>query len=413
MGRSRREPSDDLTSAARSRVPSRPPQPAPLSGPDPVLVLQRLAGNAVVSRLLEDQEQSWANPSSVPAGEPSLVATIYFRTKEWATDGQDEAVLGQVARAYAPWAMRNAVNSGGERGLDGRVVGYADPRASVKPDNPTLSAERADVVARRLTHHLMEETHGLIERDFDIEKVAGGVAPADPDLVGGGPENLTPLGRLRRAEIYLAGQAMALESEQQREEPPVIEPVKREDGWERWIPYIEQGETRIIQGVATQIYGYLTYRGQMIRDTLENTGRIVPEIKLGPNKLKSRDLNYGKDGGTLPFKPVKPPWWDGRTSGYASQALGRRALDPHAVKRQTMIAKSLMLVSDMRRLNELIDQTVNDASTAYPLFMAELRKDEPDVAKLREYAAPIQHLMFVWDALKDNSIEVLQLTEDK
>ena len=113
----------------------------------------------------------------------------------------------------------------------------------------------------------------------------------------------------------------------------------------------------------------------------------------------------------MPFKPVKPPWWDSRTSGYPAEPLGRRALDPNAVKRQHLIDKSLMLVADMRRLNDLMDQTIGDESKAYLLFMNELRKDEPDVAKLKEYAVPIEHLMFIWDALKTDSIEVQTLTE--
>jgi outer membrane protein OmpA-like peptidoglycan-associated protein len=368
-------------------------------------------GNRALARLLTDQEQSWANPSHAPAGSPALVGTIYFRTKEWSTDAQDEAVLRQLAKAYARWAMRNRVNSGGERGLRGRVVGYADPRPSVEPDNTTLSAERADIVARRLTRHLIAETHGLTEADFDIEKENGGVAPADPDLTDG-PESLTPLGRLRRAEIYLDGQAAEPEPDQPELPPPAVEAVKHDDGWERWIPYIQQGDMRTINGVALQILAYQAYRGKFIKDVLKYTGTIPLEPKLAGQKMKLGPIfSYGKHGGTLPFQPVKPPDWDSRTSGYPSPPLGRRALDPDAVKRQHLIDQSLMLVGDQRRLSAMIDQTVGDGSSAYILFMEELRKDEPDVAKLREYAVPIQHLLFVFDAVKTSSIEVAQLTD--
>src|SRR2546430_5093808 len=130
----RRERADETETAAASPATNRPVRPG--SGADAVLALQAMAGNAAVTRLLEDQEQSWANPSRAPAGAPALVGTIYFKTKERSADAEDEAVLGQLGRAYAPWAMRNAVNSGAERGLRGQVVGEADPRASVEPDNP-------------------------------------------------------------------------------------------------------------------------------------------------------------------------------------------------------------------------------------------------------------------------------------
>ena len=404
-----RQRSDEVEPSVSAPAPSGPARAAPVSGPDAVLALQQSGGNAAVARMFDDQEQSWANPSRAPAGAPALVGTIYFRTKDRATDAQDEAVLSLLAKAYAPWAMRNAVNSGAERGLQGQVIGYADPRPSVEPDNATLSADRADIVARRLTRELIGATHGLIEGDFDLKREAGGVAQADSELASG-PENLTPLGRLRRAEIYLAGQAIEPEPAE-HEEPPEIKVVPPDDGWERWIPLMEQGEVGITQGVAGQIYSYLAYRGSLIRESLTNTGRVPLKVKAGPFKKKI-EFHYGDGGGTLPFKPVKPPWWDARTSGHPVSALGRRALDPQAVKRQAVIEKSLLMVSDMRRLNELIDQTVGDESKAYLLFMTELRKDQPDVAKLKEYAVPIQHLMFVWDALKAESVEVMTLSDN-
>jgi hypothetical protein len=71
-----------------------------------------------------------------------------------------------------------------------------------------------------------------------------------------------------------------------------------------------------------------------------------------------------------------------------------------------------MMIADMRRVNEYIDATVTHSTSAYVLFMAELRKDDPDVAKLREYAVPIEELMFIWDATLAASIEVGQLARD-
>jgi hypothetical protein len=65
----------------------------------------------------DDQEQSWANPSISLSTEPVLVATIYFRTKEFSLDAKDKAVLLQLAKAYAPWAKSRAGASGPDRRL--------------------------------------------------------------------------------------------------------------------------------------------------------------------------------------------------------------------------------------------------------------------------------------------------------
>jgi hypothetical protein len=164
--------------------------------------------------------------------------------------------------------------------------------------------------------------------------------------------------------------------------------------------------------VAGQMYSYLTNRGGFIRGVLDNTGRIpLPDVKLGASKFKTGTITYGNHGGTLPFTPVKPQWWDGRTTEHPRAGLGRRALDPEAVRRERVIEKSLMMVADMRRLNELMDRTIGNDSTAYPMFMIELRKDQPDEAKLREYAVTIQQFMFVFDAVKEESKDVLVLTD--
>ncbi|HEX5618651.1 MAG TPA: hypothetical protein VFX51_09535 [Solirubrobacteraceae bacterium] len=411
------------------------PRPERVLGSDAVLALQRSAGNAAVAGVLarapkkpasgpagkDDQEQSWANPSRGPAGAEALVGTIYFKTKDSFTDAQDEAVLRQLAKAYGPWAARNAGKKGAERGLRGRIVGYADPRRSVEPDNDRLSAARADIVERRLNRFLVEETasSGLIPRDFDFDKTAGGVAP-DPEVEAGAEE--MSLGWQRRADIYIVGQAAEPEP-QQDAPPPPPEPVKHpDDNYERWVPYIQQGHAGITDDVARMILAYLAGFGKLTRSALDYTGRLpllwpTPGLPSGPKgKDTSPDIpvagiTYGKHGGTLPFSPKKPPWWDGRTSDYPSEYLGRAALSPKAVKRRALADKALQLITDMRTLNKYIDATVTYPSSAYVLFMAELRKDEPDVAKLREYAVTIEQMMFIWDETQALSIEVSRLAK--
>jgi outer membrane protein OmpA-like peptidoglycan-associated protein len=427
----------DHEPARHGQNEQRPAPPDRILRSDAILALQRTAGNAAVTGVLQraakkppsgptgkdDQEQSWANPSRGPAGAEALVGTIYFRTKESFTDAQDEAALRQLAKAYGPWAARNAGKKGAERGLRGTIVGYADPRPSVEPDNDRLSSARADIVERRLNRFLVEETasSGLIPRDFDFDKRAGGVAPSDPETAGA--EEMS-LGWQRRAEIYIVGQAAEPEPPQQDAPQPPPEPQKfPDDNWQRWVPYIQKGDRRITGDVARMVLAYTAGWGKLTRSALDYTGRLpimlpTPGLPTGPKgKDTSPDIplpgfTYGKHGGTLPFQPQKPPWWDSRKSDYPSEYLGRAALSPKAIKRRALADKALQLVTDMRTLNKYIDATVTYHNSAYVQFMAELRKDEPDVAKLREYKVTIEQMMFVWDETQALSIEVSHLANE-
>ena len=407
--------------------------------PEVVLALQRTAGNTAVTGMLarwvgttgqfravpgqtpagqagqDDQEKSWANPMKRASTEPALVGTIYFRTKDSNTDPQDEAVLLQLAKAYAPSAVRGEVKPGGERGLRGEIVGYADPRPSVAPDNARLSSERADIVGHRLIRSLALETK-LIEGAFDFTKRAGGVAP--PVSAGGASAEHVSLGWQRRAEIFIAG--VGSEPEPAKLAPaPVPEPKPPpDDGWERWVPYIQKCDGRIIDGVAGQMIAYFAGWGRTTRQVFDYTGTLpillpIKSLPSGPGgkMLSSPKLPLGavelvKHGGTLPFRPRKPPWWDARTSGYQIPPLGHHALSPKARKCHELTRRALMLIRDMREFNRIHDLTLGAPDRAYLRFMAELRKDTPDVEKLREYAVTIEYLMFIWDATKDLALEV-------
>ncbi len=144
------------------------------------------------------KEPSWARPSTSVSDKPVQVASLFFKTKEAALDGRDEALLAQLAKAYAPYAKR----PGATQGLKGEVVGYADPRPSSGPDNPKLSAERAKAVAERLTQLLAAES-GLPASSFAIAVTAAGALPA-PKIDG--PElEANSLATLRRADVFLEG----------------------------------------------------------------------------------------------------------------------------------------------------------------------------------------------------------------
>ncbi|HET6339841.1 MAG TPA: hypothetical protein VFG30_41815 [Polyangiales bacterium] len=93
------------------------------------------------------KELSWVRPSTTSSGGLEKVGSIFFRTKEHSIDGNDERLIKQLVNAYASHAR---THKGGD-GLMGRVVGYADPRASHRPDNLQLSGLRAANVADELT----------------------------------------------------------------------------------------------------------------------------------------------------------------------------------------------------------------------------------------------------------------------
>jgi outer membrane protein OmpA-like peptidoglycan-associated protein len=152
------------------------------------------------------KEESWVRPSTTVSGTPVQVGGIFFKTKDSTLGSREEGLLRDLAKAYSAYARRNINVAGGQRGLKGRVVGYADPRRSVEPDNKKLSAARATIVARRLTQFLAAES-GLIEGDFDISVTAAGVLPAPKD---DGPElEANSLATLRRADIFLEGGVLA------------------------------------------------------------------------------------------------------------------------------------------------------------------------------------------------------------
>jgi hypothetical protein len=269
----------------------------------------------------------------------------------------------------------------------------------------------------------LESETMLIAGNFDFQKEAGGVAPHDPEA-GQGLEEVS-LGWQRRAEIYIAGQASEPEPPAKDERPPtpiVPEPQKYDDDWDRWMPQIEACHANFAKDKAMLILGFLS--STILRKAFGYTGTApilypLPGVRtppgargLGPSLgAPVGSISYGKHGGVLPFTPRKPPWWDARTSGYSKPPLGRHALSPKAVKCDQLVRTTQMMIRDMRELNRYIDLTVKDENSAYLKFMAELRKDEPDVAKLREYAVPIEYLMFMWDELKDSTLEVSRLAD--
>ncbi len=154
------------------------------------------------------KEASWVRASSSVSSTAVHVGSIFFATKDSTLGGSEEGLLQQLAKSYSPYARRNLHIPGGQLGLKGKVIGYADPRPSVEPDNNKLSAARGTIVARRLTQLLSGES-GLVASNFEISSTAAG-APTGTKV------DAREFARLRRADIFLEGGAMA--------PPPAVKP---------------------------------------------------------------------------------------------------------------------------------------------------------------------------------------------
>ena len=348
------------------------------------------------------QEPSWARPSPTLATEPVHVASIFFKTKEVALDSQDEAVLAQLAAAYAPYAKRNLGVRGAPQGLSGRVVGHADPRRSVEPNNQELSVARAVQVARRLARLLAAASH-LNEGDFDLKTEGAGIAQQDEDE-GAARLEANALATLRRADIYLNGQAVdtaagppaAPDEPDPAKEPPPLVKWDTDDGWVRFDDAIANAEKSEIKVMALQMLTHLqTGTGAAAPDDPVANAEAVMQIAVPRGR---RSEFPGKIG------YVEPPWWKSRAPDIG-RSQGRNAA------RNTLIAKAKLLQHDYVETMRYGDTYVTAPGANADLLIEEVRKDDPDPAKVKEYVRPLAYFRFMLDATHDLAKEVFDLSK--
>ena len=393
-----------------------PPEPAPA---DLMLALQRGAGNAAVSRLLArapapaagvesagHEEASWARPSPTLATDPVHVATIHFRTKEWTIDPADDAVLKALAEAYAPYASRNRFKPKEPQGLSGRIIGYADPRRSAGPDNQTLSANRANVTWHYLLRHLVRAS-GVIPGHFDLEQVAGGVAPGAAELEAGAPAaEGNVLAPFRKAEIYLTGQGTEPASEPPKQpDPPEDKRVKPPDlddwnkdewargGWDKFDPWIEAGQKREIEGMALRIAGWTVSEGDAIDESLfwiATAAGVTGHDAIPPIR-----------------GVVKPPWWDERDRELRPRRAGRGPI----TAQQTLIYKAKLLKRDYIETAKWSEIHFSSRDSSYRKLITESKRDRPDKGKIEQYVKDLEYLRFMINAVQDGAQDLAKLAQ--
>ena len=357
----------------------------------PRLQLGPASANANASARTETaghKERGWIKPAMTGGEGAAHVGAVYFRTKDHAIDEADRVHLDQLAKRYAA-----AAKHGGGRpavpALTGRVVGYADPRRTSKPDNDELSRRRADTVATALAWAFVVET-GLEVGRFGFERVGAGVAPGVPAAADAVAEG-NALAPYRRADIFLDGRASepapAVAVPMVREAVPGVAPPDfgaRVHGYDRWKRYIEQGHHGIINGVAAQALGHLMGNGGDYR-ALGLTSLGVPS--------------------------TKPPWWDSRAKELPHQdghrSFGRSVKNNAKQARDArLIGKALLLVRDFKEIAFYIEEHM----PRYAQFLEARANGDLDPARLVEARRPFEYIQFMMIETEKLAREVFNLT---
>jgi outer membrane protein OmpA-like peptidoglycan-associated protein len=340
----------------------------------------------------DSQDPSWISPSKAAATTPVQVGSVFFHTREYVLDDDDQLVLRQLARAYAPWAKRNLGTPGAPLGLHGNVIGYADPRTSVEPNNQQLSEKRAFWTAIRVAGALAAET-GLDVGYFVISHAGAGIAPKE-DAGDAGLED--PLPHQRRADIFLDGQAGDVEPSGAA--PPVAtdDPAVRPPSlagwvntWDLFAPELRAGNVEVIRGLSNLMLARLAEN-----PTVEYLANTPPATLFTKHPIAN-------------IVPIKPPWWDGRTSQIAiGQGRGAGA-------RKGLPYQALLLVRDYKELMFYQETEFSAAGGAYATLMTECRKDHADLAVIADAHQKLAYLLFMMNETSDLALKVALAVEEE
>jgi hypothetical protein len=293
------------------------------------------------------KEASWVHPSKGGQG-LAHVGSIFFRTKDHALDARDRELLHALADAYARTAERDKGRRTGAP-VWGRVIAYADPRASHAPDNLRLSQLRAAQVASELDRgfHASGITSTIGFRSFEHEGV--GVHPSVPDTDEHAAEAST-LAPYRRADIFIYGKATA------DLDPPIAQQVdvpedktpkppdysNRKDHWGIYEGFIARGHKPSINDFALRVIGNGSDGGV-------------------DNELSERLGHYYAPT----IMPIKPPWWDTRAD-VPAEITGRGGPRRHAPDTtEALKHKATALLRDYRLLQHYVLEHGDEAERRY------------------------------------------------
>jgi hypothetical protein len=125
-----------------------------------------------------------------------LLASFFFPTKQWELNREQRNLIGTLAnRCKLGVALKGQ--------LVGRVVGHADRRKSLKPDNLRLSRNRAKGVWWAFSNAI----NGVVDDPVDMAQFlieARGDAECSKDPRCKGQAEESALARFRRADLFVA-----------------------------------------------------------------------------------------------------------------------------------------------------------------------------------------------------------------
>jgi len=310
------------------------------------------------------KEASWIRPNMHGYG-THLVARVFFRTKDTTLDGADRRLLDELAGAYARgrhnWSP-----------VSGRVDGFADPRPSHDPGNADLSAARASVVGDELGRAFVATQ---IKSGYDGVTTTGrGVDPAASVNVEPGAVEGNTLAPFRRADIYLRGTA-APDTATPHVEVPDRPRAPQYSGhiphFDRYGPGVLRGDLNSIDAVIRMVNG---------NDAFGGNGDVTRLLRLAN------------------LRPVKPPWWDGRT---AAPRIGRGGPSIRT-RKQKVIDRAYQLLTDYDRFAHCFDERQEDIH---------LWIDDRKTARTAERVARLGELQFMVDEMSREALAIQDLVE--
>lgn len=140
----------------------------------------------------------------------------------------------------------------------------------------------------------------------------------------------------------------------------------------RWVPLIIQGDARTIEGVGMQILG------------VAGSGTVGGGFKGKDSLLTSAGAAIGAAvAGNARWPDIemtKPPWWDHRAAAVDfPPGLSEKQRD------------TLMLMRDYVETAKWVEKHIESRDGTYSKLVAEIKKDDPDQARIDEYVRELEY----------------------
>ncbi len=308
------------------------------------------------------REQSWIRPLYKYTKKPNFVGRIFFKTKSYQLEEYDSNLLKKLAKLYSSYAKKNM-------GISGKIIGYFDPRISIKPSNKRLSFLRAKSVEMDLFKYLTRET-GLSAFFIDISINGSNTGQREKKNIKKYAEG-NVLAPMRRADIYLSGNALKIHKNDNKiKEKKSSKFMKQKTVLDRWIPIAEKGDIKTIKAFCAVIIGAI--------------------------KGDSYDAVFSS---LLGLYKIKPPWWNNR-SNYRSSGRSK--------KRNQLIAKVTLLIRDFREYVYFWNVHMSSKKSTLRKYLRERKKRPPNHILLKKYQTSIGYFLYIRSEVEKSAIALFK-----